>query len=207
MLTNKDIFSDIYKNEVWSHGNPTIPPSGPGSSVEYTENLRNNFQDILQRFNVKTLLDAGCGDLTWMSLLLNDLNIKYIGVDVVESLIEKHKVDYPSIQFYVKDITKDPLPSADMMMCRDCLFHMSYHHLYETLYNFVNSNIPYLFTTTHITNNFNFDIATGGFRLLNLMTSPFNFPEPLYTIYDSYAHHPPRNMAIWSRDQIISILK
>jgi hypothetical protein len=206
MLTNKDIFSDIYRNEVWSHGNPTIPLSGPGSSVEYTENLRAKLPYILKTFNVKTLLDAGCGDLTWMSLLVNDLDIKYIGVDVVESLIEKHWTDFPDIEFHVKDITTDSLPSVDMMLCRDCLFHMSYNDLFKTLHNFVNSHISFLFTTTHITRDFNFDIATGGFRLLNLMSEPFNFPEPLYSMYDSYAHHPPRNMAIWSRDQVISAL-
>lgn len=202
MLSNRDIFSDIYKNEVWSLGNPATPQSGPGSSVEYTENLRAQLPAILKSFNVKTLLDAGCGDLTWMRLLLNDLNIRYIGVDVVESLIEKHKIDFPEVEFHVKDITTDSLPSADMMLCRDCLFHMSYDDILKTLRNFVNSNTPFLFTTSHITNDSNFDIATGGFRLLNLMASPFDFPEPLYTIYDTHDHHPPRNMAIWSREQI-----
>lgn len=207
MSINRDIFSSIYDNQVWSLRDPSVPLSGPGSSVEYTEKLRNNFPNILETFNVKTLLDAGCGDLTWMSLLLNDLSIKYIGVDVVESLIEKHKTNFPAIEFHVKDITVDPLPSADMMLCRDCLFHMSNKDLYETLHNFVNSNISFLFTTTHVTDVFNSDIATGEFRYLNLMTAPFNFPQPLYTMDDTYAHHPQRNMSVWSRNQIIDVLQ
>lgn len=201
-MKNKDIFSSIYENQVWSLRDPNVPLSGPGSSVEYTEKLRSHFPDILERFNVKTLLDAGCGDLTWMSLLLKDINIKYIGVDVVESLIQNHRNNFPSIEFHVKDITSDTLPQADMMLCRDCMFHMSYEDISRTLHNFVNSNIKFLFTTTHVTNEPNRDIITGDFRLLDLLKFPFNFPEPLYIMDDTYAHHPQRNMAIWSREQL-----
>ncbi len=120
MQTNKDIFSNIYSNKEWNSGNDRAEPSsGPGSSLEYTEKLRTNLLIMLLRFNVKTFLDAGCGDLTWMSTLLNKINTKYIGVDIVEMLIDSHKKNFPSIEFHVNDITVDPLPAADMMMCRD----------------------------------------------------------------------------------------
>lgn len=200
MQTNKDIFETIYKDKRWCEING--PLSGPGSSLEYTEKLRMNLPSILTKFNVKTFLDAGCGDLTWMSLLLSNNNIKYIGVDVVETLIQSHKQKYPQIEFHVKDITVDPLPSADIMFCRDCLFHMSNIDLFKTLRNFLTSNIPYIFTTSHVTNQPNYDIQTGSFRFLNLLDQPFNFPTPLYSIDDTYGNHPQRNMVIWSREQI-----
>lgn len=202
MQRNKEIFENIYKNRRWNGSNPNGPLSGSGSSLEYTEKLRINLPDILKKFNVKTLLDAGCGDLTWMSVILEDINVKYIGVDVVETLIEKHKKKFPHIEFHSMDITVDKLPDADMMLCRDCLFHMSDEDLFKTLRNFLSAKIPYIFTTLHVTNQKNRDIQTGGFRRLNLLDHPFNFPTPLYTIDDTYAHHPPRNMSIWSREQI-----
>lgn len=207
MQTNKDIFSNIYSNKEWNGVNDLSGPlSGPGSSLEYTEKLRTNLLIILLRFNVKTFLDAGCGDLTWMSTMLNKINAKYIGVDVVEMLIDNHKKNFPSIEFHVNDITADPLPMADMMMCRDCLFHMSNEDVFKTLRNFLKSNIKYLFTTTHVTDFPNTDIQTGSFRILNLLDTPFNFPTPLYSIDDTYSHHPQRNMAVWSREQIETIL-
>ena len=205
MKTNKDIFENIYKDKLWHKDNS--PLSGPGSSLEYTEKLRNNLPTILAKFNVKTLLDAGCGDLTWMSLLLTDGNIKYIGVDVVETLIQSHKQKFPQIEFHVKDITVDSLPSADMMLCRDCLFHMSDKDIFNALRNFLNSNIPYIFTTSHVTDRLNYDIQTGDFRILNLLNHPFNLPTPLYSIDDTYERHPRRNMVIWSREQIEKALQ
>lgn len=206
MQTNKDIFSNIYSNNEWNCGDDRAEPSsGPGSSLEYTEKLRTNLLIILLRFNVKTFLDAGCGDLTWMGPMLNKINTRYIGVDVVDMLINEHKKKFPDTEFHVKDITTDALPMADMMMCRDCLFHMSNEDIFKTLRNFLNSNIKYLFTTTHVTDHANYDIQTGTFRILNLLDQPFNFPTPLYSIDDTYGNHPQRNMAVWSREQLLTL--
>jgi hypothetical protein len=207
MRKNKEIFENIYKNRRWNGSNPNGPLSGSGSSLEYTEKLRMSLPSILEKFNVKTLLDAGCGDLTWMSVILDDIKVKYIGVDVVETLIEKHKQNFTNIEFHSMDITVDKLPAADMMLCRDCLFHMSNYDLFKTLRNFLSADIPYIFTTLHVTNQINYDIQTGEFRKLNLLEDPFNFPTPLYTIDDTYAHHLPRNMSIWSREQIEKVLQ
>lgn len=205
MQQNKEIFSNIYKNKSWIR---TIedPLSGPGSSLEYTENLRARLPSILKYFKINVLLDAGCGDLTWMGTLIETLEVKYIGIDIVDSLIEEHKRKYPLIEFYSKDITSDTLPVADMMMCRDCLFHMSNIDIFKTLHNFVNSKIPYLFTTSHVTDFENYDIATGGFRLLNLRKTPFNFSTPLFSMDDTFEDHPERKISVWSREQIATIL-
>lgn len=206
MLHNKEIFSVIYKNKSWV-GSELDPLSGPGSSLEYTQQLRAQLPAILKHFKVETLLDAGCGDLTWMGTLLDTLDVKYIGVDVVDSLIESHKTKFPLIEFHVKDITTDTLPAADMMMCRDCLFHLSNDDILKTLHNFLSSNIRYMFTTSHVVGHENYDINTGSFRRLDLLQSPFNFPMPLFSLDDTFSYHPERTMSIWSRDQIASTLK
>ena len=53
--------------------------SGPGSTIEYTKNLRFHLPIIIDKFNVKTLLDAPCGDLVWMSTILKNNNLIEIG--------------------------------------------------------------------------------------------------------------------------------
>jgi hypothetical protein len=205
-MSNKEIFSKIYKNEEWG-GQGDTPLSGPGSSLWYTEQLRSAFPGIIEQFNVKTLFDAGCGDLTWMGTLVDTLDIKYIGADVVDFLIEKNRAKFPNLDLRVMDITVDPLPQADMMLCRDCMFHMSFKDIYATLNNFLRSGTPLLFTTCHDTPAENVNITTGGYAELNFKKHPFNFPDPVFSINDTLPSFVKRNVCIWTRDQIITALK
>ena len=205
-MSNKDIFSKIYKNGEWS-GPGNTPLSGPGSSLWYTERLRSAFPGIIDKFKVKTLFDAGCGDLTWMSTLFDSLDIQYVGADVVDFLIEENRVKFPNLDLRVMDITIDPLPQADMMMCRDCMFHMSFEDIFRTLNNFVKSNIPLLFTTSHDTPAENVDIQTGGFAELNFLKKPFCFPEPIFSMDDTVPPFEKRSVCIWTREQVIAALK
>jgi hypothetical protein len=68
------------------------------------------------------------------------------------------------------------------MICRDCLFHLSFHDIKLVLENFIKSNISYLLTTTYInTDNFkNKDIATGDLRKIDLFAAPFYFSKDVY---------------------------
>ncbi len=96
------------------------------------------------------------------------------------------------------------------MICRDCLFHLSYEDTKQLLDNFVQSNIPYLLTTTyHNDTSFkNKDIITGHFRMIDLFSPPYNFPkEVLFKIDDWVAPESPRSMCLWSKDQIIEAIK
>ena len=205
-MSNKEIFTQIYTNRIWGGTNDS-PLSGPGSAVWYTENLRSQLPKILQSFGVKTLLDAGCGDLTWISTIFEDLNINYIGVDVVEFLITEHQKNYPNHHFEVLDITVDDLPRADMMMCRDCMFHMSFEDIYRTLNNFVKSEIPLLFATSHATPAMNVNITTGGYAELDFFKKPFCFPKPVFALDDTHPAFVKRNMCVWTREQVAEAIK
>jgi len=204
----KEIFEKIIKENFWKRTPiDNESPCGPGSSVRYTENIRNCLPTLIEKFNIKRMLDAPCGDFNWMKLVVANLNIEYTGGDIVPSLIKNNNDLYKTdtVKFQVIDITVDKLPDADLMLCRDCLFHLSIESIQCFLNNFVNSNIKYLLTTTHYNDkNFkNTDISTGDFRLLDLFSAPFNFDKNvLYQIDDWIDGYPPRSMILLSREQI-----
>ena len=199
------IFNEIYKNKIWTMGEPDVPLSGPGSSIEHTVPLRQAFPEILDIFGVKTLLDAPCGDMTWMSVMLKDVDITYIGGDIVKSVVDENIVKYGNSKTFFThlDITKDPLPNSDMMLCRDCLFHFPFEYIKIALNNFYQSGIKYLMATSHSFNVPNIDINIGDFRCLDLTQEPFLLGRPLYTV-EEVAEAPGirRHVNVWSREQI-----
>lgn len=91
------------------------------------------------------------------------------------------------------------------MLCRDCLFHLSFEDTKSVFENYLESNIKFLLTTTHINNSgfLNKDIQTGDFRLIDLFSAPYNFPaNPLAVIDDWIPPEPERQMCLWSREQV-----
>jgi hypothetical protein len=204
---HQDTFTRIYQNNQWGNSESR---SGPGSTVRYTANLRQHLPALLEQFNITSVLDAPCGDFNWMRLVVEATAIRYLGADVVADIVSSNRrFESDRVAFVSLDITADALPKADLMICRDCLFHLSYAATRAFLENFVRADIPYLLTTTHKNPKrfVNRDIATGGFRRMDLFSSPYNLdPEPLMRIDDWLAPEPEREMCLWSRAQIQSQL-
>ena len=206
MLEQK--FTNIYANQSWvpaGHSNYESL-SGEGSTLAYTENLRKELPKLFDQFNIKSVLDAPCGDLNWMQLVIKERpELIYTGGDIVKSLVESHTEKFKNnknVNFINLDITADTLPSADLMICRDCLFHLSNEHIKMFFKNFAQSNITYLLTTSHAVGHQG-DIESGGYRSLNLLQQPFHFlPNYLYEIKDWVSPHPERKMYLWTREQI-----
>lgn len=172
----KDRFSEIYKYNLWSS---LESGSGEGSEISYTGPLRQWLVENIISLDIKTFVDAPCGDFNWMKLVLPQVNINYIGLDIVESVIEKNKAQHSSgnIKFETANICEDKLPDCDIIMVRDCLFHLSYEDINNFFVNLSKTNYKYLLTTTHkVDRNFeNFNITTGDYRLIDLFSDPFCF--------------------------------
>lgn len=172
----KERFSEIHKNNLWSSSESV---SGTGSEIAYTEALRRWLIANIQQLRVKDFVDAPCGDFNWMKLVTSNVDINYIGLDIVDSLISKNKSKYgaPNIDFRVANICEDVLPACDILMVRDCLFHLSYSDINNFLSNLARTDYKYLLTTTHkVEHDFrNSDITTGDFRNIDLFREPFNF--------------------------------
>ena len=152
--------------------------------MEQTAEIRRVLPELMQKFRVKTFMDAPCGDLFWMRVTPLGVN-KYIGVDIVEELIEKnrHELSDEAHEFLCRNLAQDELPCADMIFCRDCLVHLNYADVKKVLLNFKRSGSRYLLTTTFSGRDKNFDLVGKDiWRTLNLQAEPFNFPPPLQLI-------------------------
>ena len=215
VLTLKDTedrFTLIYKKNYWGNVDSV---SGYGSTLESTAKLRNKLPELFEKFSIKSIFDAPCGDFYWVNYVLKENSLNYIGGDIVAPLIESHNLNYKnnSTKFIHIDLTKEIFPDSDLMICRDCLIHLSFNDIQLVLENFIRSNIPYLLTTTYVdTDNFkNKDIVTGDFRKIDLFAAPFYFSKDVsFRIEDG----PPdnhsgekREMCLWTRQQIIDALK
>jgi SAM-dependent methyltransferase len=206
----EDRFTALYKGRYWGGDKQNESFSGPGSTLEYTQVLRRELPKLFDQFAIRRVFDAPCGDFKWMKHVVHECpGVEYIGADIVTRMIKANNAQHANerIRFFHADLTQSEFPKADLMICRDCLFHLSYQDIKLVLNNFVASGIPFLLTSTHLGAVANRDICSGDFRLMDLFSTPFNFSKDvLYRIEDWVPPFPPREMCLWSRDQVLSAL-
>jgi hypothetical protein len=192
-------FSAIYRRNYWGSAETV---SGPGSELKNTEKLIGDLNRVLEKYNISSILDIPCGDFNWMQHV-NLKNIKYTGADIVPELINENIRKYPqkNISFKVLDITTDQLPKADLIICRDCLGHLSIENISKALMQIKSSGSKYFLITSF--NNFpgNYDIVNGEWRPVNLLKKPFNLPKPLLEIEElsvvETQVHNLKTLALW----------
>ena len=157
--------------------------SGPGSCLAQTHEIRKLLPFLLEDLGVRTLLDAPCGDFHWMQHVKLGVD-NYFGIDIVKELIarNRHKYGRSNRHFLIGNLASDPLPRADLILCRDCLVHYSYADIFRIIGNLRRSGSTYLLMTTFPGREENQDIQTGGWRPLNLERAPFGLPRPLRII-------------------------
>jgi hypothetical protein len=178
----EEVFSDIYHTNAWQ--NPESV-SGRGSTVARAQVIMSQLPSLLQELKIQTLLDAACGDFNWMQHV--DLGpVNYIGIDIVPDLISRNQKLFEGERrtFALRDITRDQLPQADAVLCRDSFIHLSFTRIRAAISNFKKTEATYLLCTTHTTVLENVDCEDGSWRSLNLRLAPFNFPEPLRLIVE-----------------------
>lgn len=183
--------------------------SGEGSDLEQTKIIRKELPQVIQSLDIQVLMDAPCGDWYWMRH--SQLSLKqYIGIDIVPPLIEENQRMFgdASHSFRCMDLTRDPLPQVDLILCRDCLVHLSYQHCQAVLQNFKRSRSTYLLTTTFPSRTGNSDLVTPDdfWRPLNLERPPFSLPEPILVINEGCTEEggafDDKSLALWRLDQI-----
>jgi hypothetical protein len=179
--------------------------SGAGSTLAYTASLRPAFEHLLRRLGVKTLVDAGCGDFNWMSHV-NLEDVHYSGFDIIAKVVRRNRLLYGSRQreFHKADVTIDPLPRADLMLCRDCVFHLPFADIWRLLDNFVRSETKHLLLTNQ-GNAANVDLPRpGGYKPRNFTRMPFMLPLPPLPnrIVDNPEGRANRCLYLWTWDEI-----
>jgi hypothetical protein len=175
-MSNEAVFTRIYRGSAWESAESR---SGPGSELVRTAGLRRELPKLLAELGVEVLLDAGCGDFRWLSE--TELAVReYIGVEVVPELAAELERRYarPGRRFVQADITRDELPRADFVLCRDVLVHFPDDDIERALAAFRRAGARWLLATTFTAREANEPIELGGWRTLNLEAPPFSFPPP-----------------------------
>ena len=198
-------FERIYSTNLWSDPDSR---SGVGSTLDSTAVLRAELPNALRELDARVMLDVPCGDFTWMTRV--DLSgIEYIGGDIVPSIIGENQRLHTteSRTFMHLDLTRDKLPDADVLLCRDCLVHLSYANIRAVFANIARSNIRYVLMTSFPGRGGNYDVADGDWRALDFQAPPFSLPEPRLTIVEqceeedgSYAD---KSLVAWRVEDLI----
>ena len=204
----RDIFSKIYKYNYWGDDNSR---SGNGSNLKSTINIRKKLPIIIQKYKIKSILDIPCGDFFWFKKIIKNLNVNYLGGDIVPQVIKiNQKYENRTIKFKEFNLIKNTIPKKDLLICRDCLFHFSYRDIKHFFLNFKKSPTKYILLTNHIFKSkkiLNKNILTGGFRLLDFHKYPFNFKKNYQEIFldENYPKTPvKKTMLLYTKKNFIS---
>ena len=185
---NKKLFTLAYDHRSW--GSPESR-SGNGSTLHRTMLIRPFIASLIKDLNIKTLLDAPCGDFNWMKEI-NLLGINYIGMDIVDELIQKNIEQYsaPNRRFVPYDIINQSLPQVDLILCRDCTQHLPDNGVRTLINNIKKSGSRYLLTSNypHIEENKDLENIYNTSRITyrDLRKAPFNFPEPIVAFPEGF---------------------
>jgi len=184
LKTNTDIFSRIYEDNVWVEQDEQDSLSGAGSTRNATSDLISQLSAFLRDVECRQLVDIGCGDFNWMRYVTGDFN--YLGIDVVPHLIAENRLKYGNEmrRFICMDACTSEIPTGDVAVCREVLFHLSFSDGIRMLHNIKAAGFKYVMLTHDTAIWFNSDIRNGDFRIINLNKPPYRLPEPLYKLRD-----------------------
>jgi SAM-dependent methyltransferase len=171
-------FQRIRDTNLWGAEAST---SGLGSEMDATTVLRAELPRLLKKLAAASLLDAPCGDGGWINQA--DLGVRYVGVDIVPSLIEPLQARAAAGEiegeYRLADITGDSLPQCDAILCRDALVHLSFANIERAVANFRTSGATWLIATTFPEWQSNADCEDGDWRALNFEREPFKWGPPV----------------------------
>jgi hypothetical protein len=198
------VFRHIQRTNGWGNGESV---SGPGSTRERAQAVREDLVALVANFGIRVLLDAPCGDFNWMKEV--DLSVeRYVGIDIVSDLIAANEKAHgrPGRSFRVADLVADPLPRADLVLCRDALVHFPHAEIRAALANFRRSGSTWLLMTHFVGPRPNDEIVLGDWRPLNFELPPFELPEPAAQIDERLggeaAQWSDKRLALWRLEDL-----
>ncbi len=179
----KAAMQQVYANKLWGH-NYTNFYSGEGShNPELVAPYIHAVSGFLASFSEPLVVcDLGCGDFNIGKQLVSYTK-KYIAIDIVPELIEYNTKTFKQdhLEFQCMDIALDDLPSADCIILRQVLQHLSNQEIKQIVNKL--SAYKYIILTEHLPEGDfvpNRDIISGqGIRLkkqsgVDLLAEPFN---------------------------------
>ncbi len=201
-ILNKRLFTRVYENNSWASKESR---SGGGSTIARTAAIRSQLASLFSEWHIKSLLDAPCGDFNWMKAVDLSCLDYYIGIDIVEQIIQKNikKYEGSNRHFFTIDIVNHPLPKVDLILCRDCMQHLTDQDVCAMIENFKRSKSRFLLASNYPKSTENKDIdqiySTLRITYRNLLLPPFQFPKPLAVIDEGFEG---KVLGLWRIDSL-----
>jgi hypothetical protein len=154
--------------------------------------------------NINSILEIQCGSEYGIENceVLQDENIKYIGVDVVDKIIRDNRQyfrDKKNKIFITLDASNEPLPKSDLVICVGMAPYLPVANIWSLLENIRDSEAKY-FAFDYYDSKFNeleinYEINLGNEkdsipenRAINLCKAPFYFPRPDFSVKINDSH-------------------
>jgi SAM-dependent methyltransferase len=201
-----DTFADIYRKDIWGNG------SGSGSDDRFATAYCDLVSEFARQNRIDGILDIGCGDFRVGKLIVSR-GLRYLGVDVVQEVIERNQREYGSerVRFQCLDATLEKLPHAELCLIRQVLQHLSNDEIWRILQNC--RDCKHILITEHVPLNpralnidkphgpdtrIDFGRRSGVFldaspfclSIENVLEVPYTDGEVLRTVYISNAPKP-----------------
>jgi len=166
-------FNQVYESGKWAKDSSGHGTSGPGSTLEATEEYRAYLQQFLRSHHVKSVVDAGCGDWSFSSAI--DWGAaSYLGLDISSDAIamDQRQFAREGVSFEIADVTQS-LPAADLLLCKDVLQHLPNEKIVQFIRNNLRKGKYKWAIITDDKGGDNHDILAGEHRLIDLSAPPF----------------------------------
>lgn len=167
MLSDQEMHDRMHKG--WRAGIPDGTICGNGSTLSNTKKIREWLPILVKRLGIKSVCDAGAGDMHWISRMQWDVN--YRPFDLIPRKPEIQKID----------ITTQALPECDAVLCRMVLNHLDPERIQMALGQFRKSAL-YLIATQF--NGEDLPKRSPQFTRLDLRHAPYDLGEPIESIQD-----------------------
>ncbi|CAM9692890.1 unnamed protein product [Ectocarpus sp. 6 AP-2014] len=177
-------FDNVYSRmEYWAETR-----SGPGSTVHNTNRIRLALEEVIRSHGLTSILDAPCGDATWMPLVRGIDQVRYLGADISPSIVEDNRRKFSKLQdhsggsgdeavgsanagglhensFIQADLVERIPPSMDgkpydLIFVRDVMLHLAPRHNVRMLQNIEASGARFLMASTNVDGNDNWKADT-----------------------------------------------
>jgi hypothetical protein len=173
------------------------------SSILGTEHLRSQLPALFEKYNIKSMFDAGANDAAWQAVTLTNM-IKYSAGERNPIMVDIAKSSYPNLDIRVHDITVDALPNVDLLFVRDVAIHLNNQSKRKMIQRWKESSIPWILMTqlSYATENVDFEYSQSHFPFaeINWLLSPWSWPAPTESLTEMPGGT--RYMSLWHRDQI-----
>lgn len=175
----ESVFTNVYEKGIWGCNSEGKGSSGGGSFPENCQQYIHYLQEFMSSRNIKSVVDAGCGD--WgFSRYINWDGIEYVGYDVVKYIVELNQKRYsankPNIIFVHGNFLTIDLPPADLLLCKHVLQHLPNQDILAFLPQL--KKYKYILITNTINgatlSGNNEDTHIGGGHHLDFTKPPFN---------------------------------